>query len=143
MTATSSTRVLSFDLASESRQVKGFTTTHWKIKDLQPGDKGLWALTLQLYLTERAAYRFNLMADTPRLFIRCGVADDIPRPSAITASQDVAASWLDGEQQVLEIDMPLAIQAWLEAYLARHGEAPDEGRKKKRNGPGRARENIA
>lgn len=143
MTSISSTRVLSFALTGEARQVKGFTTTHWQIDDLQPGDKGPCVLTLQLYLTERAAYRFNLSARTPRLFIRCGGADDKPLPSAITASQDVAASWLDGEQRVLEVDMPLAIQAWLEAYLVHHGEAPEEGRKKKRKGAGRAREDIA
>ena len=61
-------------------------------------------------------------------------------PTAITASQDVAADWMDGEQQVLEAPMPLAIQVWIEAYLARHGEAPMEERKKKRKGAGRARE---
>ncbi|GGX78752.1 hypothetical protein GCM10007160_02520 [Litchfieldella qijiaojingensis] len=135
-----SMKPLSFDLASESRQVKGFTTTHWRVVELQPGERGPWALDLQLYLTERAAYRFNLSARTPRLFVRCGEAGQAPRPSAITASQEVAASWLDGEQQVLEADMPLAIQAWLEAYLARHGEAPPEGGKKKRKGAGRAQE---
>ncbi|PMR70631.1 DUF3305 domain-containing protein [Halomonas heilongjiangensis] len=143
MTHASSHRPLSLDLASESRRVKGFPSTQWRIVDLTPGDGGPWVLTLQLYLTERAAYRFNLDAGTPQLFVRCGESSGEPRPSAITASQDVAASWLDGEQQVLEVAMPLALQAWLEAYLARHGEAPDEGRKKKRPGAGRAREQSA
>lgn len=143
MTHISSHRILSLDLASESRRVKGFGSTQWRIVDLTPGDGGPWVLELQLYLTERAAYRFNLGAGTPRLFVRCGESGEPPHPSAITASQDVAASWLDGEQQVLEVEMPLALQAWLEAYLARHGDAPDEGRKKKRKGPGRAREQTA
>lgn len=143
MTHASSHRPLSLDLSSESRRIKGFTSTQWRIVDLTPGDGGPWVLTLQLYLTERAAYRFNLDAGTPRLFVRCGESSGKPRPSAITASQDVAASWLDGEQQVLEVAMSLALRAWLEAYLARHGEAPDEGRKKKRKGAGRAREQTA
>lgn len=140
MTHPNSHRTLSLDIASETRRIKGFSATRWQIVDLVPGDSGPWVLALQLYLTERAAYRFNLDAGTPRLFVRCGESSGEPRPSAITASQDVAASWLDGEQQVLEVAMPLAIRAWLEAYLARHGEAPDEGRKKKRKGAGRARE---
>ncbi len=72
--------------------------------------------------------------------MRCGDAGQAAVPSAITASQDVAASWMDGEQQVLDVAMPVAIQAWIEGYLARHGEAPEEGRKKKRKGAGRARE---
>lgn len=143
MSVSSSQTTLSLDLASESRQIKGFTSTRWTITDLSPGDGGPWVLRLQLFLTERAAYRFNLEAGTPRLFVRAGESGTTPCPSAVTASQDVAAAWLDGEQQVLEVAMPLAIQAWIEAYLARHGEAPDEGRKKKRKGAGRAREQTA
>lgn len=140
MSHSPSLHTLSFDVESESRHVKGYTATQWRIIHLMPGAAGPWTLDLQLYLTERAAYRFNLSAGIPRLFIRCGESGQTPVPSAISASQDVAASWLDGEQQVLEVDMPLAIQVWIEAYLARHGEAPDEGRKKKRQGAGRARE---
>ncbi|GHE19529.1 DUF3305 domain-containing protein [Halomonas urumqiensis] len=140
MSHTNSLHTLSFDVESETRHAKGFTSTQWRIIHLMPGDAGPITLDLQLYLTERAAYRFNLSAGMPQLFVRCGESGQPPMPSAISASQDVAASWLDGEQQVLEVEMPLAIQVWLEAYLARHGEAPDEGRKKKRKGAGRARE---
>ncbi len=140
MASISSTRPLSFEIVGEPLTVKGFATTRWRIANLAPGDAGPCRLDLQLYMTERAAYRFNLTSRTPRLFVRAGEADGTPRPDAITASQDVAAGWLDGEHRVLEIDMPLALQAWLEAYLAHHGEAPEEGRKKKRKGAGRARE---
>ncbi|TDO13815.1 MULTISPECIES: DUF3305 domain-containing protein [Halomonas] len=135
-----SSRSLSFDVVGEPLSIKGFTTTRWGITDLAPGTAGPWTLDLQLYMTERAAYRFNLGSATPRLFVRAGDASDTPVPAAISASQDVAAGWLDGEHQVLEVDMPLAIQAWIEAYLAHHGEAPMEGRKKKHKGAGRARE---
>ncbi|MEQ6888152.1 DUF3305 domain-containing protein [Halomonas sp. CS7] len=140
MASISSTRPLSFTIVGEPLTIKGFATTRWRIANLTPGDAGPCRLDLQLYMTERSAYRFNLTSRTPRLFIRAGEAGGMPRPDAITASQDVAAGWLDGEHQVLEVDMPLAIQAWLEAYLAHHGEAPEEGRKKKRKGAGRARE---
>ncbi|MDR9439138.1 MAG: DUF3305 domain-containing protein [Halomonas sp.] len=140
MTSITSHRSLSFDVAGEPLFIKGFATTRWRIIDLAPGQAGPWTLDLQLYMTERAAYRFNLTSDTPRLFVRAGEAGARPAPAAITASQDVAAGWLDGEHQVLEVDMPLAIQAWIEAYLAHRGEAPAEGRKKKRKGAGRARE---
>ncbi|ERS90010.1 MULTISPECIES: DUF3305 domain-containing protein [unclassified Halomonas] len=133
-------RTLSLTLGEESTRIKGFVSHRPVIRDLVPGDAGPCTLTLQLTLTERAAYRFNLTSDHPRLFVRCGDAGQAAVPSAITASQDVAASWMDGEQQVLDVAMPVAIQAWIEGYLARHGEAPEEGRKKKRKGAGRARE---
>ncbi|SEK22772.1 DUF3305 domain-containing protein [Halomonas daqiaonensis] len=140
MSSITSIRPLSFDVVGEPLSIKGFTTIRWKIIELVPGHDGPWALNLQLYMTERAAYRFNLTSGTPRLFVQAGEAGTRPAPVAITASQDVAASWLDGEHRVLEVDMPLAIQAWIEAYIAHHGEAPAEGRKKKRKGAGRARE---
>jgi len=132
---------LSFSLVPEQKRIKRFTATQWHIHDLAPGDTGPHVLALQLYMTERAAYRFNLGSPSPRLFVRAGFSGQTPEPTALTASQEVAAGWMDGEQQVLEVAMPVAIQIWLEAYLAHHGEAPVEGRKKKRKGSGRAQEN--
>lgn len=132
-------RSLSFDISGERLTIQGFSTTRWRIIHLRPGQEGPWSLGLQLYLTERAAYRFNLAGQRPRLFVCAGEASGVPTPTAITASQEVAAGWLDGEQQVLEVDMPLAIQVWLEAYLAHHGEAPPEGRKRARQGAGHSR----
>lgn len=140
MASISSHRPLSFDVTGERFTVKGFPTTRWRITGLRPGHEGPWSLVLQLYRTERAAYRFNLTGQRPRLFVLGGEASGDPVPAAITASQEVAAGWLDGEQQVLEVDMPLAIQAWLEAYLTQHGEAPSQNHKKKRQGVGHARE---
>ncbi|MGM0832398.1 DUF3305 domain-containing protein [Halomonas qinghailakensis] len=133
-------RSLSITLVAEPKQVRGFNLTQWRIADLALGGEGDNVLNLQLYMTERAAYRFNLTSATPRLFVRAGFTGQTPKPDAITASQDVAAGWLDGEQQVLEAPMPMAIQIWLESYLARHGEAPPERRKKKHKGAGRGKE---
>ena len=130
-------RPISITLVAEPKQVKRFTLTQWRIAEITQGDN---VLNLQLSMTERAAYRFNLTSTTPRLFVRAGFTGQTPKPDAITASQDVAAGWMDGEQQVLEAPMPMAIQVWLESYLARHGEAPLEMRKKKRKGAGRAKD---
>lgn len=133
-------RSLSITLVAEPKQVNNFTLTQWRIAALTLGDQGPDVLKLQLSMTERAAYRFNLTSATPQLFVRAGFTGQTPKPDAITASQDVAAGWMDGEQQVLEASMPMAIQVWIESYLARHGEAPVETRKKKRKGAGRAQE---
>ena len=133
-------RPISITLVAEPKQVKQFTLTQWRIAELTLGDQGANVLNLQLSMTERAAYRFNLTSTAPRLFVRAGFTGQAPKPDAITASQDVAAGWMDGEQQVLEAPMPIAIQVWIENYLARHGEAPMEIRKKKRKGAGRAKE---
>lgn len=133
-------RPITLSLAADSQRVKGYSLTQWRIADIAPGSHGPLVLELQLTMTERAAYRFNLASGNPRLFVRAGFTGRDPSPSAITASQDVAAGWMDGEQQVLEAPMPLAIVIWIEAYLSRHGEAPVEEHKKKRKGVGRVRQ---
>ncbi|MGY4879431.1 DUF3305 domain-containing protein [Vreelandella aquamarina] len=133
-------RPLSITLVAEQKHVGRFSIRQWRIGELTPGEQGPNVVWLQLSMTERAAYRFNLTSTTPQLFVRAGFSGEEPAPEVITASQEVAAGWMDGEQQVLEAPMPMAIQVWIERYLARHGEAPPEGRKKKRKGAGRARE---
>jgi hypothetical protein len=60
-----------------------------------------------------------------------------PTIQLLTASQTVAGQYMDGDNQVLSCDMPLAVQAWMEAYIGRHGELL-EVRRKKRKGAGRA-----
>lgn len=83
-------------------------------------------LALELHRDERAAYRFNLASRSPRLFVHCN-ADDSGRmaPALLTASQDVAACYMDGgEEDVFSFPMPVAIQCWIEAFIAHHGE-PD------------------
>lgn len=133
-------RPLSITLVEDQKRVGRFSVRQWRIGELTPGEQGPKVVRLQLSMTERAAYRFNLTSTTPQLFVRAGFSGEVPVPDVITASQDVAAGWMDGEQQVLEAPMPMAIQVWIESYLARHGEAPPEERKKKRKGAGRARE---
>lgn len=135
-----SLRTLSLRVEGQPRTVKGFTVTQWDVTALEPGSDGPYVLGLQLYMTERAAYRHNLGAGSPRVFVRCEEHDAIMFPDAVTASQEVAAGWMDGERLVLDVAMPLAIQLWLEAYLVRHGEGDDGARKKKRKGTGRAKE---
>lgn len=140
MAADDNLRHISLALASRHREVKGFSTLLWHIAAVGCHDQGPHVLPLRLMLTERTAYRFNLDSQQPRLFVRCETTDTGPEPREMTASQDVAANWMDGDTQVFSTPMPPAIQAWLEAYLARHGERIEAGRKKKRAGAGRARQ---
>ena len=44
---------------------------------------------------------------------------------------------MDGDYLVLSNEMPLPVQAWIEAYIGRHGELL-EVRRKKRKGAGRS-----
>lgn len=99
----------------------------------------LWkGLSLRLYRDERPAYRFNLGSEAPQLFVVCNEEDALMRPMLITASQDAAAAYMDGgEEDVFSVAMPMAIQCWIEAFIARHGEPDLQAGKGRRRNHGR------
>lgn len=133
---------LQVNLHSETINVGGWDTERWSISALNPDQSNSDGhnLTLELHKDERTAYRFNLNSQTPHLFVLCNqdeTSGDFT-PVHITASQDDAASYMDGEHQLLETQMPPAIQCWIDTYLGIHGELIEEGKKKKKRGKGRS-----
>lgn len=118
-----------------------WTTTQWQLThfDLQPSELNSFVSILQLHRDERTDYRFNLSSNQPKLFLILDDMDSNQQPIIVTltASQSVASQYMDGDYLVLSNDMPLAVQAWIEAFIGRHGELLDQ-RRKKRKGAGRA-----
>lgn len=131
-------------LSMESIEVNGWDTERWQISAIAPQQDespGFTHLILDLHKDERTAYRFNLNSKKPHLFVLCDEdeCDNTLVPLHITASQDDAASFMDGEHHLLETPMPEAIQCWIDTYLGIHGELIDCGKKKKK-GKGRSSE---
>ncbi|NVD06683.1 DUF3305 domain-containing protein [Vibrio sp. JPW-9-11-11] len=118
-----------------------WTTTQWQLTgfNLKPTQLSERVRVLQLHRDERTDYRFNLSSNQPKLFVVLDSVDSDQQPSivAITASQSVAGQYMDGDYLVLSNDMPLPVQAWIEAFIGRHGELLEQ-RRKKRKGAGRA-----
>ena len=134
---------IAFGLRSEEKQVGRWTTLSWSIENVELYEQAAainddevsttpsnnvvnttrYERTLYLYRDERTDYRFNLSSQSPHLFFVCEEDPESQlKPLLITASQIVAAGYMDGDYQVLHIAMPLAVQAWIEAYLGREGE---------------------
>lgn len=116
----------------------------WQGVDLTPDvtEPHPYLQLLELYKDERTDYRFNLSSKQPKLFLALEFLDtnSAPKISHLTASQAAIACYMDTDYLVLSIDMPLSIQAWMEAFIGRHGELL-EVRKKKRQGAGRSNGN--
>lgn len=132
-------------LQHESILTRGWETERWSIKELMPDvakREGYNDIELELHKDERTAYRFNLNSASPHLFVLCNEdeTDNALTAIHITASQDEAASFMDGEHPILETPMPAAVQCWIDNYLGIHGELIDEGKKKKKKGKGRSSE---
>lgn len=131
---------IAFRLASEEKQIGRWSTLSWSIEDvcLYDQDKknevvqseGGYILPLELYRDERTEYRFNLSSQDPHLFIVCEEENEQLSPLLVTAAQSVAGSYMDGDYQVLHIQIPLQVQAWMEAFIGRHGELIEFRRKR-------------
>ncbi len=121
-----------------------WVTVQWQLKafDLKSQDANEPTTNLELYRDERTDYRFNLSSRQPKLFL---VLDNVtdehhPKLVTLTASQAVASQYLDGDYLVLSNAMPLPVQAWIEAFIGRHGELLETKKSKKRDGAGRSSE---
>ncbi len=136
-------------LAREDQQAGRWRVSRWVVAELHSArpesardnafgscaDGWVEAPALALFRDEAPAYRFNLSSDSPRLFVICSEPPDEEEPPEVllvTASQDQAADYLDGDDQaVYSLPMPEAIHCWIEAFIGRTGE-PDLGLKRGR-----------
>lgn len=114
---------------------RGWESIQWQVAEvshqpLQHADAV--PLQLQLYRDERSAYRFNLSSQAPKLFVICEEREEGMIPRIISACQDEAADYMDAGQPVLDLPMPTAIHAWIEAFMAHHGEWVDPRDAKRR-----------
>ncbi|NUW67497.1 DUF3305 domain-containing protein [Vibrio coralliilyticus] len=129
------------DLKSHKISTGVWSTTQWQLLgfELQPDSYSENTTTLQLHRDERTDYRFNLSSQQPKLFLILDAVDNEEQPHivSLTASQSAAGQYMDGDYLVLSNEMPLPVQAWIEAYIGRHGELL-EVRRKKRKGAGRS-----
>ncbi|WP_392340869.1 DUF3305 domain-containing protein [Moritella marina] len=149
---------IAFALRSEEKQVGRWSTLSWSIDKVELYEQAAainnddvitiaanntvnstrYERTLYLYRDERTDYRFNLSSQDPHLFIVCEVTDEQFSPLLITAAQSVASSYMDGDYQVLHIQMPLPVQAWMEAFIGRNGELIEFKKKRCKNRKGRS-----
>ncbi|MBD1564426.1 DUF3305 domain-containing protein [Vibrio sp. S12_S33] len=132
------------DLIAHDITAGMWVTKQWQLVgfNLQPTAVSSTISLLELYRDERSDYRFNLSSQQPKLFLVLENIDTDQEPKIVklTASQNVASRYMDGDYLVLSNDMPLAVQAWMEAFIGRHGELLEQ-RRKKRKGAGRANGN--
>jgi len=139
---------IGFRLISEEKKVGRWSTLSWSIEDVTLYEKthksahqtevDAYVLPLELYRDERTDYRFNLSSQDPHLFIVCEEENEQLSPLLMTAAQSVASSYMDGDYQVLHIKTPLPVQAWMEAFIGRHGELIEFKRKRCKNKKGRS-----
>lgn len=93
----------------------------------------LWGgLTLSLFRDCAEAYRYNLVGETPSLFVICHqTLDGDLEPSGVTADHDEAAVGIEGDDQVFAVPIPPEIYQRIEQFVVAHY-VPRVRRKRKR-----------
>lgn len=94
----------------------------------------IWGgLVLKLYKDGTEGYWYNLLSDTPYLFVVCDGEEgemDV-EPGFITANQDEATGYMESDRIVLSIAMPVEICDIVERFVVSHY-FPEQKKKRKR-----------
>ena len=146
---------LSVVLESEDKYFRGWPTRQWKLAAVISDNQGsdsmegpitiresktisqyLWkGLKLELFLDAAEGYWYNLLSDTPYVFVVCDHNeeddDSVPVPYLVTASQDEAGAHLETDCLVLSSPLPATLRNKVEEYVV-NNYAPKTKKKRKR-----------
>jgi len=71
-----------------------------------------------LHIDECESYYHNLMSENPRCYVIARKDEnEIPIPFLVSMSFDEAHAYLEGDEDVFDVDVPPEIYRWTEAYL--------------------------
>jgi hypothetical protein len=98
------------------------------------GQQYLWTgLNVKLFRDDAESYYYNLVSDTPRVFIICSqVAGEPPQPVIATLSYGEATSYMETDELVESVDMPPELYRWAEQFVLEHY-VPVKRKKRKRD----------
>jgi len=87
---------------------------------------------IRLHIDECESYYQNLMSPTPRCYVVASRDDnDTPEPFLVCMSFDEAHAYLEGDEEVYDVDIPPELYCWTEAFVLTHY-APEKRLKRKR-----------
>ena len=90
-------------------------------------------LSVALYKDECESYYHNLMSPRPRCYVVAHTEnyDEPPDPFLVTLSFDEAHAYLEGEDDIYDVDVPPELYRWVEAFVLANY-APEKRIKRKR-----------
>lgn len=77
-------------------------------------------LTLKLKRDEAEGYYMNLTSDQPKIFVLWRMVESAAEPQMLTASYYEGARWLDNEENVDGVPLPVELMNWIAAFSDRH-----------------------
>lgn len=83
-------------------------------------EKYIWSnYQINLFKDEAESYYFNIISDTPYVFVVCRDEEDDGQliPFNVSVNYDEAASYMELDEQVFQVPMPPEVYLWVEAYV--------------------------
>lgn len=76
-------------------------------------------LRVQLHVDECESYYRNMVCGTPRAYVVAHQVDssDAPKPFLVSLSFDEAHAYLEGEDEIYDVDIPPELYRWTEAFV--------------------------
>ena len=93
-------------------------------------------LSLQLYVDECESYYHNLMSPEPGCYIVANepdTQDEMPEPYLVSLSFDEVHAYLEGDELVYAVEIPVELYQWTEAFILTHYVSTKRTKRKLKN----------
>ncbi len=151
MDTTSPSRIAPYPIAVIMERVRlanRWATERWEakgvVRDLLPPGSGERVIVndehttqilfpgfvLKLHPDEAEGYLYNISSPQPKVFIMWRMREEVARPESLTVSYHEGARWMDTEETVGGVALPLDLLPWIAEFAALHYKP--EPKKKKR-----------
>ena len=75
---------------------------------------------LKLHADESEGYIYNITSPQPKVFVLWRMDHDVARPQALSVSYHEGARWMDAEECVGGVALPLDLLAWIGEFASEH-----------------------
>lgn len=141
MDTTSPSRIAPYPIAVIMERVRlanRWATERWEakgvVRDLSPPGSGeriivndehttqilFPGFVLKLHRDEAEGYLYNVSSPQPKVFIMWRMREEVARPESLTVSYHEGARWMDTEETVGGVALPLDLLPWIAEFGAAH-----------------------
>lgn len=94
----------------------------------------LWSgFSVDLFKDDAESYYYNIVSETPRIFVICTSEDDGSlKPLIVTLSYDEASSYMESDEAVESVAMPVELYRFVEQFVLENF-LPEKKKKRKRD----------
>lgn len=75
---------------------------------------------IALHRDEAEGYFYNISSPQPKVFVLWRMHDDVAQPERLTVSYHEGARWMDSDERVDGVPLPMDLLPWIAEFVERH-----------------------